>query len=119
LRQQKADFGLQQAIKKTDIMFLLTLSWAESFTIVENNKNACAAWGWGWNPLNYALMEHEDLEEGAKTEVQCVVSHATILAFNSGTALVDPATLNMKEGFSQTIVNIMVDTSLKRDKTQE
>jgi hypothetical protein len=65
LRQQNADFGFQQTIEKTDIMLLLTLSWAESFTIVENNNNACA--DRGWNTLNYALMEHEDLQEGAMT----------------------------------------------------
>jgi hypothetical protein len=56
-------------------------------------------------------MEHEDLKEGARTEVECAASWAAILAFNSGTALVDPVTLNMDEGFSETIVNTMVDTA--------
>jgi hypothetical protein len=93
-------------------MLLLTLTWADSFTIVENNKNACA--DRGWNPLNYALMENEDLKEGARTEVECSVLHAAIFAFNYGTALVDPATLNMEEEFSETIVNRMVDTALKK-----
>jgi hypothetical protein len=93
-------------------MLLLTLTWADSFTIVKNNKNACA--DRGCNPLNYALMEHEDPKEGARTEPECAVSHVAIIAFNSGMALVDPATLNTEEGFLETLVNIMVDTAFKR-----
>jgi hypothetical protein len=104
LRQQKADFGLQQTIEKTDSMLLLTLVWDESFAIVENNKNACANRGWNhWIMLWLSMKIWKS-----------AVSHAAILAFNYGTALVDPATLNMEEGFSETIFNRMVDTALKK-----
>jgi hypothetical protein len=36
-----------------------------------------------------------------------------MLAFNSGLALVDTASYNIQEGFSETIVNIVVNTSGK------
>jgi hypothetical protein len=39
LRQQKEKDGLKQTIDKTDIRMLLTLVWADSFAIVENDKN--------------------------------------------------------------------------------
>jgi hypothetical protein len=112
LRQQRADFVLKQKQKKMDIMLLLTLASAESFAIVANNKNTCAERG--WHPLNYALTKHTGLQEGARTEVECNLSHATMLAFNYGCALVDPASLNMQERFSETIVNRMVNAALQK-----
>jgi hypothetical protein len=95
-----------------DIILLLTLAWAERFAIFANNKKACA--DRGWHPLNYVLMKHDDLQEGARTEVECAVSHAAMLAFNYGCALVDPASLNIQEGFSETIVNRMVNAALQK-----
>jgi hypothetical protein len=112
LRQQKEDFGLKQTIGKTDIMLLLTLARAESFGIIANNKNACA--DRGWHPLNCALIKTDDLQEGARTEVKYSVSHAAMLAFNSGCALVDPASLNMQECFPETILNRMVNAALQK-----
>jgi hypothetical protein len=109
-----ADFGLKQTIEKTDIMMLLTLTWADSFNIVENNKNACS--DWGWIPLNSALMEHGDLKEGQRSEVEYATSHAAMFAFNNRRDLVDPVTQNMEELFSETSVNGMVDASLKKIK---
>jgi hypothetical protein len=37
-----------------------------------------------------------------------------MLAFNSGQAMVDPKTLNMEKGFSETIVNRIVEAVLKK-----
>jgi hypothetical protein len=82
---------------KDDIMLLISLAWKESFAIVENNKQACA--NHGWFPLNFALMEHDNLKEGYCTEGECDVSHAAMLAFNDGQAIIDPAILNTRDGF--------------------
>jgi hypothetical protein len=112
LRQQKADFGLKQSIEKHAIMLLFTLAWKKSFALVANNKKACD--DRSWNPLNFALMEHDDMKEGHRTEVECSVSHTSMLAFNTGQALVEHATLNKREGFSKTIVNQMVEAVLKK-----
>jgi hypothetical protein len=59
-------------------------------------------------------MEHDELKEGHRTEVECAVPHAEMLAFNDGQALFDPSTLNMMEGFSKTIVNRMIEAVLKK-----
>jgi hypothetical protein len=59
-------------------------------------------------------MEHKDPKDGSSTEVEFAVSHAAILAFSYGTALVDNATLNMEEKFSEGIVSRMGNTELKR-----
>jgi hypothetical protein len=102
LRQQKADFGLKQTIEKTYIILLLTLAWVEIFAIVVNKKKACAERG--WNPLNLALMDHDDLQVGHMTEVECAVSRAAMLAFNAGQAMVYPKTLNMEKGFQKQLL---------------
>jgi hypothetical protein len=112
LRQQNADFGLKQRIENTDIMLLLTLAWGEIFAIVANNKKSCAKRC--WNPLNFALMEHDDLKVGHTTEVKCAVYHAQMLAFNDGQGILNPETSNMEKGFSETIVNIMVEAALRK-----
>jgi hypothetical protein len=80
LRQQKAEFGLKQTIEKMDIVLSLTLAWVESFAIIVNSKNSCA--DRSWLQLNYILMGHADLQEGARTEVECAISHAAMLSFN-------------------------------------
>jgi hypothetical protein len=80
--------------------------------IVVNNKKSCTKCG--WNPLNFALMEHDNLKVGHMTEVECAIYHAVILAFNTGQAMVDPKSLIMEKGFSETIVNIIVDAVLKK-----
>jgi hypothetical protein len=59
-------------------------------------------------------MEHANLKEGQHTYIDGAVSHTAMLAFNNGQALVDPATLNMREEFSKMIVNRMVDAVLKK-----
>jgi hypothetical protein len=41
-KQQMAAFGLNQTLENKDLMSLLTLAWAESFTIVAIHKNSCA-----------------------------------------------------------------------------
>jgi hypothetical protein len=64
-------------------------------------------------------MEHGDLKEGARTEVECDVLYAAMLSINVGRALVDPTTLNTEEGFSETIASRMVDAALKKDKKQK
>jgi hypothetical protein len=82
LRQQKADFVLKQTLEKKEIMLILNLTWAENVIIIDNNKNAYA--DHGWHPLNYALMKHNDLQERARTEVECAALHDAMLAFNYG-----------------------------------
>jgi hypothetical protein len=69
--------------------------------------------------LKFALIEHYDLKEGHHTEVECAVSHDAMLAFNAGQALVDPAKLNMMDGFKKTIVNQMVDDVLKKREEEK
>jgi hypothetical protein len=68
LRQQKADLGLKQTIENHDIMILLDWAWKEICALVANNKKAVA--DHGWNPLNFAVMECDDLKEGHLTEVK-------------------------------------------------
>jgi hypothetical protein len=76
-------------------------------------------WGWGWMTLNFALIDHGDLKVGHTPEVECAVSHDAMLVFNARQAMVDSKILNMEKGFSETIVNIMVEAALKIYKKQE
>jgi len=60
LLEKKDELGLyDDGLVDTDLMPLINKSWSQSFARVNKNRNALA--DRGWNPLNQALLLHDDL----------------------------------------------------------
>ena len=61
LLEQKVNYMIDPlTLLPTDIIPIVNIAWEASFVQVENNKiEICDC---GWNPLNYALLENDDIK---------------------------------------------------------
>ena len=60
LLEKKSAPRLPFAIKRTDIVLIISGAWEKSFAWVRTNIKAVAEWGWG--PLNFNCLMHPELQ---------------------------------------------------------
>jgi hypothetical protein len=59
LLNKKEERREEFAIHKSDIVYLVSMAWADSFARIESNRNAIA--DRGWSPLNYNCLCHPEI----------------------------------------------------------
>ena len=64
--KKKTDHQMECKIKKTDVIQIVWTAWNDSFSTVVKIKQAAAERG--WNPLNYILLDHPDLQKSTNTK---------------------------------------------------
>jgi len=79
----------------------------------ESNQRAIAERG--WNPLNYNLLDHEELH---KTRDNNPVKNANELSAINGIMVADPTTLNLSSDVARTMMDKIVDYKI-REKALE
>jgi hypothetical protein len=64
----KALHGLDIIIEKTDIISIVNYGWLHSFARKCTNKSAVTVRG--WNPLNWALLQHPEIASTAAQQAE-------------------------------------------------
>jgi hypothetical protein len=52
---------LPATLEHSDIVCIVHVAYMKSFALVDTNKRAIAAHGWG--PLNYIMLDHPELQD--------------------------------------------------------
>jgi hypothetical protein len=93
LFEQKEYYDLPGTIEKTDVVKLVRYAWSKSFAKVNSNKKAICERG--WNPLNYNILLHPELQENGAGDY--------IANSNIG-----PEQLNLTQGISGSLTEKIV-----------
>ena len=94
LLTKKSNNGYPFSIEKSDIVKLVGLAWNKSFARKETNKKAIAARG--WNPLNYNVLLHPEIQLSKCTQDSAIPS----ATFNL-TSTILPSDLNLTQGLAR------------------
>ena len=113
LLEKKTKLCLDTKIERHDAVGLVHRAWLKSFAKRESNQRAIAERG--WNPLNYNLLDHEELH---KTRDNNPVKTANELSAINGIMVADPTTLNLSSGVARTMMDKIVDYKI-REKALE
>ena len=113
LLEKKTKLCLDTKIERHDAVGLVHRAWLKSFAKRESNQRAIAERG--WNPLNYNLLDHEELH---KTRDNNPVKNANELSAINGIMVADPTTLNLSSDVARTMMDKIVDYKI-REKALE
>jgi hypothetical protein len=101
LLTEKSNNGYPFAIEKSDVVKLVALAWKESFAQKQTNMKAIAARG--WNPLNYNILLHPEIQVSKTAQGGAVPSFTSKL-----TSTILPSNLNLSQGLAGTLMDDIV-----------
>ena len=101
---EKAKLWLPCKIEKHDIVRLMHWAWLDSFAWDDSNKTATSEWGWG--PLAYNLLDHEELKCTKNNKRVYNAYQQCKLTSEKPISLTE---LNLTEGISGTIMDQIVE----------
>ena len=104
LLEQKAKLQLDTRIERHDVVGLVHRAWEKSFAKKESNKRAIAERG--WNPLNYNLLDHEELH---REKDNTAIQNAYQLSMIHGVKVPDADAINVNSGVTKTVIEKIVD----------
>jgi hypothetical protein len=99
---------LDTKIERHDAVGLVHRAWLKSFAKVDSNKRAIA--DRGWNPLNYKLLDHEELH---RVKDDTAVKKAYELSAISFVPIPDPSNLNFSTGIARMIMDKIVEHKVR------
>jgi hypothetical protein len=108
LLEKKTKLCLDSKIERHDAVGLVHRAWLKSFMKVESNKRAIS--DRGWNPLNYNLLDHDELH---RVRDNNPVKNAYKLSAINGIDVPGPSTLNLSTGVAQTMMDEIVDYKIR------
>jgi hypothetical protein len=108
LLEKKTKLCLDSKIERHDAVGLVHRAWLKSFVKVESNKRAIS--DRGWNPLNYNLLDHDELH---RVRDNNPVKNAYELSAINGIDVPDPSTLNLSTGVARTMMDKIVDYKMR------
>ncbi len=108
LLEKKTKLCLDTKIERHDAVGLVHRAWMKSFAKVDSNQRAIAERG--WNPLNYNLLDHEELH---KIRDNNPVKNAYELSAINGIDVADPSNLNFLTGVARTMMDKIVDYKIR------
>jgi len=108
LLEKKTKLCLDTKIERHDAVGLVHRAWMKSFAKVDSNKRAIA--DRGWNPLNYKLLDHEELH---RVKDNNAVKKAYELSEISGVMIPDPSNLNFSTGVARTMMDKIVEHKVR------
>ena len=85
------------AVKKEDIVDLVSKAWDESFAHIAINQKAVAEQGWG--PLNYNLLLHPEIQLTSTSNLQTETNNI------QPASSITPSGLNSRQGITGTLVD--------------
>ena len=108
LLEQKMHYMIDPlTLVPTDIIPIVNKAWDASFVNIDNNMTAIR--DWGWNPLNYALLDHEDIK--ATMTGNDIVHYESLLKTNKETTNTAAITESINSASSLTISDVTGITS--------
>jgi len=104
LLEQKAKLLMESRIDRHDAVGLVHRAWEKSFAKKDSNKRAIAERG--WNPLNYNLLDHEELH---RMRDNTPIENAYQLSMIEGVTVPDADDINLSSGIAKTVMDKIVD----------
>jgi hypothetical protein len=103
--------GLPPTLERTDIVRIVNVAWQHSFASVATYKRAIAVRG--WDPLNYILLDHPELQE-TKDIVQSI-REIYARQVREGVYITDLTSLNTEHGAMGLCMDMFLDHKVQEN----